>query len=865
MEKEETPISKYLAGLERRQALLTPSPQQDPAAIIRRINFEDDTFLQGDQSMLQISPEPAARSGKRRRLSILGEIMEDEENMSKRLSELERLLQQTQGELIESRAMNSKLEHQIIQIRRSNGERLVGYERTESEMKAKVRDANEKAELYKEQCNKLNKKVDEFSEKLHKQTEIHYDKMSALEDKARILEEENLKLKESFESGSLKQSNELRTLSTNLEETERGAEKWIMETQLLRDQLELKEKQLQKYQNELREAQPAICKFAEFSALYNQPKSPGVAPEGIEEKIKYFENQYVKQHGENLRLVRKMEKIVEENNMLRSTMNKEMLLEEQISTYEDEVKVLRTELSNKASVEAEKGTLQADLSSWRKMAFKLDPDCTNPTKFEAFVRKIQNQLLEAKHESSNLKYEISSKERHITKNQAELTVLQDNVKSLTTDKDNLSQELKKVSRRLSLVTKDRDGLKALKDSYEQEYEGQISKPLQERITQLEATVTEYEALVQEDPSSKKSCGECEKRMALISEIRNEMDKLKRERLEREAQLMNMSQATTSDDGNTTGIKVVSFGMNPSTLSLEARLKEATKEIEDLKNKITELETQAEGKVPNGKEKELQDKNTQLERRLEILSEAYDFETQQLQLIVNKLCGFHFTFVREPNVQIRLSSIYSHEANDTFVFQESPNGDMLLLESPILDNFRDDIDRFLLREGSIPGFLASVTITYVQSQQDASQLPVSQQSVQSVEETTTTTMPVHNPREVQVEVQRQRHAAVDEDEEDEDEEEDEEHDDDEEEDHDEEDEDDDRDGGGEQGMDDEVGADEELEEEEDEYDDHDDDDRDESDEDHESPPPSRRPPMQASKWPRAPPGDDSDDSDVIMID
>ncbi len=66
--------------------------------------------------------------------------------------------------------------------------------------------------------------------------------------------------------------------------------------------------------------------------------------------------------------------------------------------------------------------------------------------------------------------------------------------------------------------------------------------------------------------------------------------------------------------------------------------------------------------------ELEEKNKQLERRLEILSEAYDFETQQLQLIVNKLCGFHFTLVREPTVQIRLSSIYSQSMNDTFIFQ-----------------------------------------------------------------------------------------------------------------------------------------------------------------------------------------------------
>jgi hypothetical protein len=41
--------------------------------------------------------------------------------------------------------------------------------------------------------------------------------------------------------------------------------------------------------------------------------------------------------------------------------------------------------------------------------------------------------------------------------------------------------------------------------------------------------------------------------------------------------------------------------------------------------------------------------------------------------------------------------------------------MMLLDTPILDHFRDDIDRYLSQAGSIPGFLSSVTVIYVQGQ------------------------------------------------------------------------------------------------------------------------------------------------------
>lgn len=58
--------------------------------------------------------------------------------------ELERLLQQTQGELIEARAMNTKLEHQISQNKRSYGEKIIGFESSQNEMRSKLREATEK-------------------------------------------------------------------------------------------------------------------------------------------------------------------------------------------------------------------------------------------------------------------------------------------------------------------------------------------------------------------------------------------------------------------------------------------------------------------------------------------------------------------------------------------------------------------------------------------------------------------------------------------------------------------------------------------------------------------------------------------------
>jgi hypothetical protein len=94
--------------------------------------------------------------------------------------------------------------------------------------------------------------------------------------------------------------------------------------------------------------------------------------------------------------------------------------------------------------------------------------------------------------------------------------------------------------------------------------------------------------------------------------------------------------------------------------------------------------------------------------------------------------------------------------------------MMLLETAVLDNFRDDIDRFLLREGSIPAFLSTVTIAFSQGliqPSDASQLPSSQQSSAAESGDTITINPSSSNKmvEVQVEGQSENESEVAEDE------------------------------------------------------------------------------------------------------
>lgn len=63
------------------------------------------------------------------------------------VDDLERLLQQTQGELIDARATNTKLEHQIGKVRSSYGEKFLTFERSNNEMILRIREANNQVNI----------------------------------------------------------------------------------------------------------------------------------------------------------------------------------------------------------------------------------------------------------------------------------------------------------------------------------------------------------------------------------------------------------------------------------------------------------------------------------------------------------------------------------------------------------------------------------------------------------------------------------------------------------------------------------------------------------------------------------------------
>ena len=63
------------------------------------------------------------------------------------------------------------------------------------------------------------------------------------------------------------------------------------------------------------------------------------------------------------------------------------------------------ELKEKIACDEERKALLSEVQEWKNVVCKLNPRCTTPVNFEAYLRQNQNQLLEYKHDFSTLKLE----------------------------------------------------------------------------------------------------------------------------------------------------------------------------------------------------------------------------------------------------------------------------------------------------------------------------------------------------------------------------------------------------------------------------------------------------------------------------
>lgn len=523
------------------------------------------------------------------------------------------------------------------------------------------------------------------------------------------------------------------------------------EKQELKEQLELQQ----------RKWQEANQKIQELQASQEERTDQEQKIKDLEQKLCLQEQDaaVVKSMKSELlrlpRMERELKRLREENTHLREMTETNGLLTEELEGLQR--KLGRQEKMQEALVdlELEKEKLLAKLQSWEKLDQTMGLNLRTPEDLSRFVVELQQRELALKEKNNS----ITSSARGLEKAQQQL---QDEVRQVSAQ---LLEERKKretheaLARRLqkrnALLTKERDGMRAILGSYDSELtqaeyspqltqrmweaedmvqkvhahssemEAQLSQALEELGVQKQRADTlemELKMLRAQTSSAEASFPFCKEE---VDALRLKVEELEgeRSRLEQEKQAleMQMERLTLQGDYNQSRTKVLHMSLNPASMARQRQREDHDRlqeECERLRGLVHALERggpipadlEAASSLPSSKEvAELRKQVESAELKNQRLKEVFQTKIQEFRKVCYTLTGYQIDVTTES--QYRLTSRYAEHQTDCLIFKATgPSGSkMQLLETEFSRSVPELIELHLLQQDSIPAFLSALTI------------------------------------------------------------------------------------------------------------------------------------------------------------
>ncbi|XP_055454641.1 mitotic spindle assembly checkpoint protein MAD1 isoform X2 [Psammomys obesus] len=523
------------------------------------------------------------------------------------------------------------------------------------------------------------------------------------------------------------------------------------EKQELKEQLDLQQ----------RKWQEANQKIQELQASQEERADQDQKIKDLEQKLCLQEQDAAvvkSMKSELLRLPRmehELKRLREENAHLREMKETNGLLTEELESLQR--KLGRQEKMQEALVdlELEKEKLLAKLQSWEKLDQTMGLNLRTPEDLSRFVVELQQRELALKEKNNT----ISSSARGLERAQQQL---QDEVRQVSAQ---LLEERKKrethealarrLQKRIVLLTKERDGMRAILGSYDSELtqaeyspqltqrmweaedmvqkvhahssemEAQLSQALEELGVQKQRADTlemELKMLKAQTSSAEASFPFCKEE---VDALRLKVEELEgeRSRLEQEKQAleMQMERLTLQGDYNQSRTKVLHLSLNPASMARQRQREDHERlqgECERLRGLVHALERggpipadlEAASSLPSSKEvAELRKQVESAELKNQRLKEVFQTKIQEFRKVCYTLTGYQIDVTTES--QYRLTSRYAEHQSDCLIFKATgPSGSkMQLLETEFSRSVPELVELHLLQQDSIPAFLSALTI------------------------------------------------------------------------------------------------------------------------------------------------------------
>ncbi|XP_045546615.1 mitotic spindle assembly checkpoint protein MAD1 isoform X2 [Salmo salar] len=551
---------------------------------------------------------------------------------------------------------------------------------------------------------------------------------------------------------------EIRDLKQQIQTRDNTISKQTLENQGLQEHVELQHRKYQEVSQRCQALQSASSSCSDHELKIKE----------LERKLALQEQDVVivKNMRSEVARVPDMDKelrqLREENVYLRETRENVILLKEETEGLRRKVERMEKMKEEMVNVELEKEKLSQKLQAWENLGQSTGLNIRTPEDLSREVIQIQQREITVKQHNYTLTSSCRSVERSKADLQGELLSLRS--KALEEQKKRETQEslVRRLQKRVLLLTKERDGMRAILESYDSElsssdYTPQLSRRLREaediltktqnHNTEMEVLLTKAQeeagALKQQVQTMELELDVMKKQQDSVAEgnplatneevntLRLNIEELEgeRQRLEEQNNVLELrlERHNLQGDYNPVKTKVLHFSLNPTSMAKQQRVEEVEAlraEVECLREHLRSLQTggaitlaAAAGETslslpPSQEVLDLRKQMESAELKNQRLKEVFQRKIQEFRTVCYVLTGYQIDITTEN--QYRLTSVYAEHMDDSLLFKASggvvgSGGSMQLMETDFSKTLREMVDLHLHHQKSIPAFLSAVTL------------------------------------------------------------------------------------------------------------------------------------------------------------
>uniref|UniRef100_A0A672U5D6 Mitotic spindle assembly checkpoint protein MAD1 n=1 Tax=Strigops habroptila TaxID=2489341 RepID=A0A672U5D6_STRHB len=640
-------------------------------------------------------------------------------------------IQYQQRVQMEEQAGQIHSKSQLLQVEREKMQMELSHKRARIELE---KAANTNARNYEREADRnreLLTRIKQYQEreteaenKLKEQMEMNKCYKKSMETMSKKLQEKESKLAEANETITVLKGkiSELQWSKMNqeMQMTSQDSQK-----QELMEQLDVQHKKWQEACQQIQMLQANQSHLAEY-----------------EQKIKDLEQKLSQQEHDALivknmktelarlpKMERELRQLKEENAYFREMKENNGLLKEEVEGLQRKLERYEKVQAQLVAVELENEKLLGKLKSWEKVDQSTGLNIRTPDDLSRQIVALQQRELVLKEQNSTITSSARILEKARVQLQEEIIRIQSQLLEEKKKREQHEALVRRLQKRVLLLTKERDGMRAILESYDSEltpseHSPQLNRRMreaEEMMQKLHAHNTELEVIKEHHALNPGGRGVTN--FPLFS--RQKIEELEAERSKLEEQNrsleMKLEKLTVQGDYDPSKTKVLHFSMNPASLAMQQR-KEEHQQLQEAYERLREMVRVLEGggSIPENLEglgslqssqeiAELKKQVESAELKNQRLKEVFQTKIQEFRKVCYTLTGYQIDITTEN--QYRLTSIYAEHQGDCLLFKASSSSGrkMQLLENEFSRTIRELIELHLLRQDSIPAFLSALTL------------------------------------------------------------------------------------------------------------------------------------------------------------